>query len=284
MGHPHELSPEDIEQVLASVDIPSCSAVVQEAMLEAQRDDPDLRKLARLIAADAGLLAKVLKMANSPLFSASKPTSNVLSALERLGTRNIHCIVMTAALKATMQLGNPYTEAFWTRTVLLAQAAGLLARQHSGVALDAAYLYALFHDVGQPLMAQRYSEYPQVLINCREVKQLQIDAETDYFPCTHPVVGALLIRNWGLPALIGKAIRYHHEPELYKLPESTLPAGALTLIAIVQITERLLLDYYAEADQEVGDGHFAAALAHLGMTETDLDAFQEELQQKLLSA
>jgi hypothetical protein len=55
------------------------------------------------------------------------------------------------------------------------------------------------------------------------------------------VVGWLLARNWGLAAdSIAAAIRYHHDPEVYILPEKELPAGALALIAVTLIAEHVI--------------------------------------------
>ena len=96
------------------------------------------------------------------------------------------------------------------------------------------------------------------------------DAEADYFPCTHPIVGSLLTRNWGLPSLLGQAIRFHHEKDAYDLPDRTLPGGALSLIAVTQVAEHLLGEVLDD-DIEVGQYLFERALDFLGISGDDLD-------------
>ncbi len=280
-SHDRELSNEDLEQVFKTIDIPACPAMVAQVMAEAQKDVPDLKKLAKSIAADVGMSAVAIKLANSPLFRVGPPVSNVLKALERLGTRNTVCVVVAVALRATMAGMSPaFIEVFWNKTAALALAAGLIARRQYGISPDMAYTYALFHDAGIPLMMRRYPEYEKVLNECHTSGRLIIEAEDEYFPCTHPVIGSLLVRNWGLPPMVGQAIRFHHEPDVYDLPEKTLPGGAVSLIAVTHIAEHLANDLDGEIDLEVGPVLFERALAHLGIDGNEM----EELREALLTA
>ena len=48
-GEHHELSHDDVQKVMASVDIPACPSVVTDAMKEAQKDEPDIKRLADVI-------------------------------------------------------------------------------------------------------------------------------------------------------------------------------------------------------------------------------------------
>ncbi|QLI81652.1 HDOD domain-containing protein [Chitinibacter fontanus] len=271
-----DLSQQDVEKVFSSISIPTCPAVVSEVMAEMEKEDPDIRRVAESIAADPGMVAVTLKLANSPLFRAGGQTSSIQHALERLGTRNINCVVIASALRSAMEgVASKYLAHFWSRASSLAMAAGLIARRQFGVAPDAAYTYALFHNAGQPLMMQRYPEYEKVLAQCRRDKLMVHQVEGQYFPCTHPVIGALLVRNWGLPSLVGQAIRFHHEPDLYDLPDKTLPGGAVSLIAVTHIAEYLSLEMDQEPDLEVGDAHFTRALAYFGIDSDELDALRE---------
>ncbi|MGL4605218.1 MAG: HDOD domain-containing protein [Iodobacter sp.] len=271
-----ELSDEQIEKVLVNIAIPSCPAIVAEVMAELQKDDPDIRKLAHSMSADPGMVAVALKLANSPLFRVGEQTSSLLQALGRIGTRNINCVVVASALKTSMKgVPSAFIETFWSKTSAMALAAGLIARRQYGVAPDAAYTYALFHNAGQPLMLMRYPEYVQVMDSCRRTGQMLITAESTYFPCTHPIIGALLVRNWGLPAIVGQAIRFHHEPDVYDLPDHTLPGGAVSLIAVSHITEYLSHEMDCEPDLEVGEEHFKRALAHFGIANDDLDILRD---------
>jgi HD-like signal output (HDOD) protein len=147
-----------------TIDIPACPAIVGQAMAESQKSEPDLPKLARLIAADTSLSAAALKLENSALYRSGGPISSVRQAVERLGAKNVVCIVFSVALRSTGDglpaawLGN-----FWRCTTQLALVSTLVARRQSGVSPDVAYAFALFRDAAIPLLMKRFKGYEQVL-------------------------------------------------------------------------------------------------------------------------
>jgi HD-like signal output (HDOD) protein len=280
----HELSPEDLQKVISTIDIPTCPGVVVEAMKEGQKDEPSLNRLAEIITSDAGMSAAALKLANSPLFGTSSPVSSVRKAVERLGTKNVVCVVVASALRASVTgLPATWVEQFWKRTTMLALASSLIARRQYGVSADAAYTYALFHDAAIPLMMRRFPNYGEVLEKCRREGIMLNEAEEEYYPCSHPVVGSLLVRNWGLPLILGQAIRFHHERDAYDLPDRTLPGGALSLIAVTQVAEYLLSQILDE-DIEVGNELFERAQAFLGISDDDLDELNHRVTSTIESA
>lgn len=272
--NPQELSPELIEKVFSTVDIPVCPAIVTEVMTEAQKDMPDMKKLAKGIAADVGMSAIALKLANSALFRAGSPVHDVKKAVDRLGVRNVLCVVVSAALRSALSGAAPaFFEKYWSRVSLVALAAGLIARRQYGISPDAAYTYALFHDSAIPLMMRRFPQYGPALEECEKGKRQLIDIERELFPCTHPIVGALLVRSWGLPAIVNQGIRFHHEPDVYKLPDTTLPGGAVSLIAVTQVAEYLTGDNGFEVSKEM----FENACYHLGIGDDELVELEEAL-------
>lgn len=277
-GEGHELSHEQIEQVFKTIDIPSCPAIVAEVMAEAQKDMPDIRRLAKTIAADVGMSAVAIKLANSPLFRVGPPVTNVSKALERLGVRNTVCVIVSVALRQTLDgMSAGFIEKFWNKTTSLALAAGLIARRQHGISSDTAYTYALFHDAGIPMMMRRFPNYAQVMAECHDSGRPLIEAEGQYYPCTHPIIGSLMVRNWGLPPLVGQAIRFHHEADVYDLPDQTLPGSVLSLIAVTHIAEYLANDIDGEVDLEVGANFYARALAHFGIDESEIEDLREAL-------
>ncbi len=280
-----ELSLDELNKVMASVDIPACPATLTETMKEAQKDVPDIKLLGRLISNDPGMSATALKLANSPVFGGRVEITSVPRAVERLGTKNIVCVVVASALRNSITgLPAAWLEHFWRRNSTLATAAAMVARKQYTLSPDLAYTYTLFHDAAIPLIMKRFPEYSAMMKACHENGQMLADAEAKQFPCTHPVVGSLLVRNWGLPKMVGQAIRFHHDPEAYDLPESALPESALSLIAVTQVAEHLLNEIFNEADIEVGEALFTRASEHLGLSQDDLDRLQEAIRETLAEA
>ena len=271
-----DLSNEDMDKVFATVEIPTSPAIVKTAMAEAQRDDPDIKKLVAAIEKDVGMSALTIKLANSPLFRTNAPISRVSVALARLGIRNVVTVICAAALRSCMSgVDAKWLEKFWNHSSLVATGAGLIAKKQYGIAPDAAYTFALFHDSAIPLLRKRFENYSTIIDAAIKNQRQLIDTEEEFFPCTHPIVGSLLARNWGLPKIIVQSIRFHHEKELYNLPESVLPGSALSLIAVTQVAERLLIHQKEYMNFEVSESHFNSAISHLGISSEELEEIQE---------
>lgn len=272
---PAELSFDALQKVMATVDIPACPVAVSSAMAEAQKDEPDLRRLAELISNDPAMSAAALKLANSPLYRSGTSISGVRQAVDRLGTKNVVCIVVSVALRASVSgLPAAWVEQFWKRNTQLALAAAMITRRQYGISPDAAYTYTLFHDAAIPLMMKRFPNYGKVIEDALSSDKSLVEAEGEYFPCTHPIVGSLLVRHWGLPSILGQAIRFHHEPDFYEIADKSLPGGALSFIAVTQVAEHLAHKILGENDYEVGTALYQKALAHLGIGQEELDDVQ----------
>ena len=276
------LTPEELQKVLSSIDIPVCPAVVTQALAEALKDEPDLRILAKLVATDPSMSAAALKLANSALYRSGNPVTSVRHALDRLGTKSVVCIVVAVALRSSVEgLSPAWLNDFWQRATQVAVISALVARRQFGISQDAAYTFALFHNAAIPMMMKRFDNYGQVLETAKAEGRLLVDAEVDFFPCTHPIVGSLMIRNWGLPSTLGQAIRFHHEADAYELPDQTLPGSALSLIAVTHVAEHLIARIRQENDYEVGADLFEKALSFIGVSDTELDDLQQRVEAAL---
>lgn len=276
------LTPEELQKVLSSIDIPVCPAVVTQALAEALKDEPDLRVLAKLVAIDPSMSAAALKLANSALYRSGSPVTSVRHALDRLGTKSVVCIVVAVALRSSVEgLSPAWLNDFWQRATQVAVISALVARRQFGISQDAAYTFALFHNAAIPMMMKRFDDYGQVLAAAKAEGRLLVDAEATFFPCTHPIVGSLMVRNWGLPSTLGQAIRFHHEADAYELPDQTLPGSALSLIAVTHVAEHLIARIRQENDYEVGVDLFDKALSFIGISDTELDDLQQRVEAAL---
>ena len=129
-------------------------------------------------------------------------------------------------------------------------------------------------DAAVPVMMSNFADYAALYASATDRGTALIRLEQERFRCDHAVAGWLLARSWGLPPKIAAAIRYHHDPELYILPESELPSDALALIAVTLIAEHVLAEFTKDADL-VGGRPFDDARTFLGTSEADLDEFRD---------
>jgi HD-like signal output (HDOD) protein len=267
-----ELSFDEMGAVLDSIDIPACPAVLSQVMTEAQRDDPDIKVLSRIISSDVGMSAYAIKLANSALFRGSGPVSSVAQAVARLGIRNILCTVVAVSLRNNVIPGIPadVLERFWDLAGAQALAASLIARKVRGVAPDVAYTYALFHHAAIPILMRRFPDYSRDMEGVGE--EGRIAREEQLYNCNHAVVGALLARNWGLSPVIINCNRYHHDGARYATKKTCLSGEEQALVAIVHIAESAV-----EREGTVNWEPASEAIAYLGLDADDLADIVEAL-------
>ncbi|WP_374245489.1 HDOD domain-containing protein [Zoogloea sp.] len=272
----------ELNETLSAVRIPPCPGVVAEVMREAQRDEPSLKVLSRIIASDVGMSAAAVKLANSPMFSAGTRVRSVQQAVSRLGINHILSVVVAVALRNTSShLPAELMERFWSRASTLALAAGVLARGHVGISPDSAYTFALFQDAAVPVLMSTFPDYAMLYARLQDNGHALILQEQEEFRCDHAVAGWLLARSWGLSDKIATAIRYHHDPEAYILPEKALPSDALALIAVSVIAEHVLGDYTGDA-HAVADQPFENAKTFLGVSDAEVDELHETIAAALI--
>ena len=270
-----KLDHDELTATLEAVRIPACPSIVADVMREAQRDEPSIKVLTRILASDVSMSAAAVKLANSPMFGAGAKVRSVQQAATRLGIKNILNVVIAVALRDfPTDLPAELLQSFWSRAATLALAAGVLARNHVGISPDSAYTYALFQDAAVPVMMSSFPEYKALYANAPDRGYPLILEEQVHFRCDHAVAGWLLARNWGLPAKIATAIRYHHDPEVYILPEKELPSDALALIAVTILAEHVIADFTENA-HPVGGRPFEDAKTFLGTSDADLDEFHD---------
>ena len=271
------LTHDELNETLQAIKIPACPAVVAEVMREAQKDDPDMRVLAKIIASDVGMAAMAMKLANSAMFRAPSPVKSVPQAVNRLGINNILSIVIAVALRnSASDLPPELMERFWNRASTLALAAAVIAKRHVGISADAAYTFALFHDAAIPVLMTHFPDYVGVYSRALETRQSLVEVEFEHFKCSHPIVGWLLARNWGLPPKVAAAIRFHHDPELFSLDDESLTPDSVSLIAVTLVAEHVLAEFVGDADAAVTP-LLVAALDFLGTSGADLDEYRDLL-------
>lgn len=274
-----EITHDELSRILDSIEIPACPANLSQVMAEAQKDSPDPGVLARLIAADVGMAAAAIKLANSPLYRRGATLQTVPQAVSHLGTRNILCVVIAVSLRGSVGMGLPpdWLEGFWRRAGNAALAAGLVAKALRGVPTDTAYTHALFHDAAMPLMLKRYPDYLETLRLADDQGLNRAQAETDKHGCNHAQVSALLARNWGMQPVLIQAIRAHHDPDALTPSRTDLKGLPATLIAVTQVAEDVLDGVTGE---RTAQGHQEGEVAadYLGLSSEDLLDIREALE------
>ncbi|NZA26052.1 GGDEF domain-containing protein [Luteimonas sp. SJ-92] len=194
-------------------DLPTPPGVALRVIELAQDPAADLTATAEAISLDPALSARILRIANSPLFaSASRRSSATVSqALALLGLNAALSLALGFSLAATMRGGDQVAaerERFWRRSVLGAMASRLLGEQAGLERLEELMLAGLLQDIGALALMQALPErYAELGGGPAGVPALE--RERALFGADHAEVGAWLAARWNLPAYLQRLIARH---------------------------------------------------------------------------
>jgi len=196
--------------------LPSIPTVIIEVSEMLENPRASAKDISQVISQDQGLVAKVLTIANSPLYGLPRRVSSIDFAVVVLGFEQIKNLVYALTLmEAFKSISSKYwnKKKFWSHSfvtgMLAKKIADDLGYPKSGEALTS----GLLHDLGISVI-QRYfnDEFIRIsqLVEKEEISFTQ--AELEVLGMTHEEIGYLLINKWNLPLDLGDMIRYHHNP------------------------------------------------------------------------
>jgi HD-like signal output (HDOD) protein len=181
-------------------------------------DDPmtSASELGKIIGNDQGLVAKVLTVANSPLYGIPRRVSTIEFAIVILGFDHIKNIVTALSMFESFKSKNENNwnkRSYWLHSIVTATAAKRISDELGYPRSGEAFTAALLHDLGIAVI-QRYfnDEFMQIceLSNGQEFRHL--NAEQSIMGITHQEIGQFLTDKWNLPGVLGETILHHHFP------------------------------------------------------------------------
>ena len=203
-----------------------------------QANDTTLDTLVDAIQIDPPLVAKLLRLVNSSLFSRGRDITQIDRAVAILGYQEVGHIAMI--MSAAKELEKVETEllrasSFWNHSLTTAILARHAAAQQ-GVQGSGTFVAALLHDLGLPIQfALCGSEMTDVLdMSLLEDDLDLVQAEQQVLGFDHTEVGAALCKRWQLPDVIEQSARYHHAPQNAALHQETV-----AIVAWANIVESL---------------------------------------------
>ena len=168
--------------------LPDIAMRVREAI---KRED-DIGKVSKIIQSDIPLMARIIQIANSPLYRGVVPVEDCQKAISRLGidvTKNL--VTSFAVRRAFTGKGartRRYIEELWKHSVQVAAIAFILARITPQLHPDHAMLAALVHDVGVLPLMQYFEEHPDLLDDEATTKEIISKLRIE--------LGVMVLRHW----------------------------------------------------------------------------------------
>ncbi len=202
--------------------LPTLPVVLEKARQIMKDPQSDARRLARIIEDDPPMVARILRVVNSPLYAGREPINSLELAIARLGWNAVNNIALTTAVFSSFGHdageGDFNREEFWKHCISTGIVSSVLyefCKNHISKAYskDLFHLVGLVHDIGKIVLDQHFHAEFIKALRIREEKKCSLsNAEFEVLGTTHSEVGAWLAEKWNLPAEIIAAIMFHHNP------------------------------------------------------------------------
>jgi putative nucleotidyltransferase with HDIG domain len=244
--------------------LPPIPLVAQRILALKINTDAGEHALLQLIEQDPPILAKVIGLANSPLFGTSRKILSLHDAAAILGSKRVKMVALSFAMMSAMsrKAGSHLdVHKLWQHSLSVALTMDTLARmmpRERRPSDEEIYLAGLLHDIGfmvldylDPDLSDRFharlGDAP-----CRTVEEV----EAEMLQTSHGELGAELARHWGLPESIAAVLCYHHTPDDPRAaggqPLVGMACMAEKLLPTFGIVEPVMLDIHDSAWQALG--------------------------------
>jgi len=207
-----------LENLKVSGNLPTMPQILVHLIDACHQEEVDLHHVSRLVAKDAALAAKVLRLCNSAFIGARSAFVDIRQAVIYLGANTIKNLAISVSVQQIFRRveanGLLNIDRFWYHSYQN----GILARRIAEKSFypnpSEAYLAGLLHDVGKLVLWMAFpGKYAPLLlkgIRCHNGRLAFLEKEK--LDLSHCEAGAWLIREWGLPPAIAEAIEVHHHP------------------------------------------------------------------------
>ena len=197
-----------------TVNFPSPPAIAQQIIALASEPDVDIALVAAAISKDPGLTAKILRVANSPLYSKRRKSENLRQALVVLGLNAATTLALSFSLVGTYNGGKgsgiDYAR-YWRRAILGASAARAFGGLRPGVSLDDIFLAALLQDIAVLAIDRVKPDfYAGLPADASHAQQSAYERKA--LGSDHAELGAWLMRQWKLPEPLCLVVESSHQP------------------------------------------------------------------------
>lgn len=256
--------------------IPPCPELLTELQVETRKADPDPGEITRIAGSDVAMAAALLRIANSPMFTRSRPARTVAEAVAMLGVGQSVAILTGFLTRHAIRINSPLVEHFWETSTRRSLAMGYIARQLYGVDAEMAQTCGLFMHVGIPIMLQGVRGYAGTFAEALARQDRSFtQTENAVHRTDHAVVGAIVAKTWRLPPVISMVVRLHHD--FTSLRVDSIPAEVRHLVAIAAIAEHLVADFEGIKVQREWDRHGGECLSFLQIGEAEVDLWVDAL-------
>ena len=197
--------------IMTASDLPTIPVVALKVMQLIESESATADELAKVVASDPAVAARVLKISNSSFYGCQRQIQTLSHAIIVLGFATLKSLVVAASVKQVYQPYGLTEKMLWEHSFGAGLAARIIAKETSVVSQEEAFLGGLFHDLGKIIMnTMNSSQFQDVMMRCYNDGLTFEEAERQVYSYTHSEVGGLVIKKWNFPDMLMHAVLNHH--------------------------------------------------------------------------
>jgi putative nucleotidyltransferase with HDIG domain len=219
------------------VELPTFPKIIARAL--AILDDPKgtTAQLVDVLRFDPALTANMLHLTNSAHFGLPRQVTDLHTALTLLGQRQTREILIASA-------GAPYltrplsgyqmaAKDLWAHSMATALIAEILGEQCNYPDPPVLFTGALLHDIGKIVLNMFVGNRLDEILTIAQQDGLTFtEAEWHVLGGDHAVIGSDILRQWEFPPDIVRAVRNHHDPDLYIYDDLSALLALSNIVAV----------------------------------------------------
>jgi len=231
-----------LEQIFNTLtEVPTFPKVVQKALK--LLDDPKvtIKELEEVLKYDPAITANILKLTNSAHFALPQQVTNLDTALALLGQNQLRKILVASAaipyFKEPLPGYGLSAIDIWTHSIGCAIIGEFLAQDLSFSEPSILFTVGILHDIGKVILnLYVWHELDKIQEIAMEQDITFMEAEWKILGTDHAIIGSTLLKHWEFPPVLYRAVRNHHDPDLYIQDDvSSILALANIICAILGI-------------------------------------------------
>ncbi len=197
--------------------LPSPPGIAVRILDLAQDPEAGIAEAADIIGMDMALTARMLRIANSPLYASRRRIENLGQALTMLGLNATITLALgftvTQGLLSSRDGDQDLRERVWRRAIFSGLAASQLGQARGLRRLEELMLAGLLQDIGLLALAQSHADTYLPLLRQATSNSDLIARERTALQCTHADVGAWMAEHWGLPRYLQDSVAHSEDLE-----------------------------------------------------------------------
>jgi two-component system cell cycle response regulator len=213
-------------ELKAAGSLPSPTGTALKLIELCQQNDVALPEILHTLQSDPGLVGRVLKMANSPVYGRVRPVVSLSQdVLMTIGFQSLRQVVLAFSLVSVHRSGqcpNFDYHAFWSRSIALGVAAELIGSEVRVAPPVEMFTCGLLSQVGKLALASIHrASYGEILAeSCCDTEAL-LSLETERYGLNHAEISAAMMADWGIPRFFCDAVRHQEFPERATFSENS---------------------------------------------------------------